>query len=81
MLCFCFQLDRYEIKEDPNEPDSFAFTPLDANLPKFYLKSSDAVNASFSKQAWVKEVAEAKEGLGKKNYSAKTCLQFTINCK
>lgn len=75
-----FQLDRYEIKEDPNEPDCFIFTPIDGNLAKYFLKSSDAVNADFSKTAWVKEVAEAKEGLGKKKNVANFNFCREIYC-
>jgi hypothetical protein len=56
------RLDKYDVKE---EGDLIIFTPTDPSSMTYYVQPVDKAQAEFSKQAWVKEVAEAKEGLGK----------------
>lgn len=60
---FSIQLDKYEMKEDKEEK-SIMLQPTDATQKSYKLMPIDSQNTEFVIQAWVKDIAEAKEGIG-----------------
>ncbi len=51
------------MKESPVEDQLFILEPSEPSLPTYRMKAVDP-NSDFARQAWVKEIVDAKEGLG-----------------
>ncbi|KRZ38331.1 Muscle M-line assembly protein unc-89 [Trichinella pseudospiralis] len=57
------RIDKYELKDDPEDSSVIQLCPLDPALPVYYLQATESSDTEVVKQAWVKDLNETKEAL------------------
>ncbi|KRY53788.1 Muscle M-line assembly protein unc-89 [Trichinella britovi] len=60
---YSVRIDKYELKDDPQDSSIIQLCPLDPALPVYYLQATETSDTEVVKQAWVKDLNETKEAL------------------